>query len=192
MKSNRLLCILLSVFCTLLLFAGCGSSDSQGWNVQNDSLLNFPWGCTVEDAQSFLGLSDADLVDKGDFSAPEQAGNDHRYVTYQLPEGHAYPFDYLMLTDEQYTDSSGKIYPVGITTITMGYTEYRIENGERIELEIPQKKLDHLEKTFHQQVKRCKDSYTANILGYDGKTYPTPAWRRVDRGKMGKPWLLPQ
>lgn len=172
---KRFLCVLFSVICVSFVFSGCSNSDEKEWNHQTGSLLAFPFGCTVEQAQELLGLTDADKGTVEQFSGAEHIGMDHRYINYQLPQGHAYPFDYLILTEEQCVDGSGTVYPIGVTEIAMGYLDERYENGERVEIELTKKQLRAISKMFDKQVKRCKASYTAEVIGFDKNAYPTPA-----------------
>jgi hypothetical protein len=76
--------------CLLLSLTGC-QSQSAGWSVKKDSLLNFPFGCSVEEAVDLFGLSMEDVASQN------QDGSEDTYIA------NTYAFDGTKALDSDVT-----------------------------------------------------------------------------------------
>lgn len=162
MKIQKLFAMVLSVLMVCTMFAGCGAdSGTENWNRETDSLLAFPFGCTVEKAEQLLGLTQDNIADPGEFSTG--SGRQNRFVTYALPENHIEDFDFIRLTEERYENDAGTQTALGVTNVTIGYRHYVEQDGEMVPAESTEAQAQTSKRYYDQQVERCKDSYTAHL-----------------------------
>ncbi len=135
---KKLLALALALLLCLLPLTGCNSTKINGkWDYAKQSLLEFDYGCTIEEAESYFGLTEADRYD-----VKESEGNGIYYV-YDISDWGIGAAALKILDGTEKVDDS--TIDLGIITFTFVF------DGKENE----QKMLEF----YQKQIDCCKDSY---------------------------------
>ncbi len=143
---KKLLSLTLALLLCLLPLTGCSSTKINGkWDYSKQSLLEFNYGCSIEDAESYFGLTEADRYNV--------------YVSEDQSTTYGYDIsDWNIGADMLKIHNS--VEQIGDSTIDSGIITFTfVFDGKENE----QKMLDF----FQKQIDCCSDSYALTDTDFD-------------------------
>ncbi len=144
MKKNLL--IICSMVLSILMFAGCGNAHGK-WNADKNSLLEFDYGCTIEEAEEYFGLT-----------------SDDREPDTEKTEGTAYVYDikdWNLGADALYISASvetvgDKTFPMGVDCIRFIFVG---DDNEKKMVDFYQKQMDLCKNKYQPENKKDSKYY---------------------------------
>lgn len=128
---KKLLSICCAVFAAVTMLTGCGKGTTVNgkWDYAKQSLLAFDYGCTIETAEDYFGLTEADRKEV-------QQQSDETHYFYDISDWNIKGASCLRLSEITF-DANGQTFPLGVRWITLGF------DGEAADMQdFYQKQLD--------------------------------------------------
>ncbi len=143
---KKVFALTLALVLTLLPLTGCSLAKINGkWDYAKQSLMEFDYGCTIEEAERYFGLTEADRYDV--YVSEDQSAT-YEYMISDWGIG----ADVFKIHTNVET-VNGSSFPTGVISITFVF------DGKENE----QKMLD----LFQKQIDCCKDKYVVTGTDFD-------------------------